>query len=197
MKNILPGLQGGLTPTEKATLEEWARAVREPVQPPPPVTPPGAGNGHGPPPPSSPPPGSDPFPPGGAQPPTAPPVKTPPTAPPATPPPTRTPAPPAPPAQQPAGPALSPRSDEERENVLAAGYDLDKVIHTDDLVSGDNCFFAATGVTDGELLRGVHYSRQGASTSSLVMRSRSGTVRRIEARHQLAKLREFASVSYE
>jgi fructose-1,6-bisphosphatase II len=88
---------------------------------------------------------------------------------------------------------LCPQSEEEKENVRNAGRSLDKVITTDDLVGGDNCFFAATGVTDGELLRGVHYSRTGASTSSLVMRSRSGTVRRIEARHQLAKLRQFTA----
>ena len=92
---------------------------------------------------------------------------------------------------------LCPQSEEERQSVLDAGRSLDKVLTTEDLVSGGNCFFAATGVTDGELLRGVHYSRGGASTSSLVMRSRSGTVRRVEARHQLAKLREFAAVSYE
>jgi len=92
---------------------------------------------------------------------------------------------------------LCPQGDAERQAVLDAGRSLDKVLTTDDLVAGENCFFAATGVTDGELLRGVHYSRNGASTSSLVMRSRSGTVRRVEARHQLAKLREFAAVSYE
>jgi fructose-1,6-bisphosphatase II len=92
---------------------------------------------------------------------------------------------------------LCPQSDAERQAVLDAGRSLEKVLTTDDLVAGENSFFAATGVTDGELLRGVHYSRHGASTSSLVMRSRSGTVRRIEARHHLAKLREFASVSYE
>ena len=91
---------------------------------------------------------------------------------------------------------LAPRSDSERENVLAAGYDLDKVIHTDDLVSGDNCFFAATGVTDGELLRGVHYDSRGATTQSLVMRSKSGTVRRVEARHALEKLSEYSSVDF-
>lgn len=92
---------------------------------------------------------------------------------------------------------LAPRSDEERENVLAAGYDLDKVIHTDDLVSGDNCFFAATGVTDGELLRGVHYDSRGATTQSLVMRSKSGTVRSISARHPLHKLTQFSAVAFD
>ncbi|HUR23106.1 MAG TPA: class II fructose-bisphosphatase [Acidimicrobiales bacterium] len=92
---------------------------------------------------------------------------------------------------------LAPRSDEERENVLAAGYDLDKVIHTDDLVSGDNCFFAATGVTDGELLRGVHYDSRGATTQSLVMRSKSGTVRSISARHPLHKITQFSAVAFD
>ena len=92
---------------------------------------------------------------------------------------------------------LAPRSDEERDNVLAAGYDLDKVIHTDDLVSGDNCFFAATGVTDGELLRGVHYDSRGATTASLVMRSKSGTVRSISARHPLSKITQFSAVAFD
>ena len=92
---------------------------------------------------------------------------------------------------------LAPRSDSERENVLAAGFDLEKVIHTDDLVSGDNCFFAATGVTDGELLRGVHYDSRGATTQSLVMRSKSGTVRSISARHPLAKITQFSAVAFD
>jgi fructose-1,6-bisphosphatase II len=92
---------------------------------------------------------------------------------------------------------LAPRSDAERENVLAAGFDLDKVIFTDDLVSGDNCFFAATGVTDGELLRGVHYDSKGATTQSLVMRSKSGTVRSISARHPLAKIAQFSAVKFD
>ena len=91
----------------------------------------------------------------------------------------------------------APRSDEERENVLAAGYELGKVIHTDDLVSGDNCFFAATGVPAGELLRGVHYDSRGATTQSLVMRSKSGTVRSISARHPLAKIAQFSSVAFD
>ena len=92
---------------------------------------------------------------------------------------------------------LSPRSDEERQNVLNAGFDLDKVIHTDDLVAGDNCFFAATGVTDGELLRGVHYDSRGATTQSLVMRSKSGTVRSISARHPLSKITQFSAVAFD
>jgi len=92
---------------------------------------------------------------------------------------------------------LAPRSDEEREAVLAAGLDLDQVLRTDDLVSGDNCFFAATGVTDGELLRGVHYDSRGATTQSLVMRSKSGTVRSISARHPLHKIAQFSAVAFD
>ena len=91
---------------------------------------------------------------------------------------------------------LWPRNDAEKSAALAAGYDLDRVLTTDDLVQGDNCFFAATGVTDGELLKGVRFHPGGASTASLVMRSHSGTVRFIEARHRLDKLGEFASVDY-
>jgi fructose-1,6-bisphosphatase II len=91
---------------------------------------------------------------------------------------------------------LWPRNDTERKTALDAGYDLDKVLSTEDLVAGDNCFFAATGITDGELLRGVHYDNRGATTQSLVMRSRSGTVRRVDARHRLVKLREYASVEF-
>jgi fructose-1,6-bisphosphatase II len=86
---------------------------------------------------------------------------------------------------------LWPRNDEERRLATEAGYDLGAVLTTDELVGGDNCFFAATGITDGELLRGVHYDGRGASTQSLVMRSRSGTVRRIDARHRLDKLRMY------
>jgi len=86
---------------------------------------------------------------------------------------------------------LWPRNDAERAAALALGYDLDAVLTIDDLVGGDNCFFAATGITDGELLRGVHYDGRGATTESLVMRSRSGTVRRVDARHRLDKLQLF------
>jgi fructose-1,6-bisphosphatase II len=91
---------------------------------------------------------------------------------------------------------LWPRNDEERQTAIDAGYKLDNVLTTDDLVSGNNCFFAVTGITDGEVLRGVHYDDRGATTQSLVMRSRSGTVRRIDARHRLAKLKEFAAVEF-
>jgi fructose-1,6-bisphosphatase II len=80
------------------------------------------------------------------------------------------------------------RNDDEREAAVKEGYDLGAVLTIDDLVQGDNCFFAATGITDGELLRGVHYDGRGPSTQSLVMRSKSGTVRRIDARHRLDKL---------
>jgi fructose-1,6-bisphosphatase II len=86
---------------------------------------------------------------------------------------------------------LWPRSDEERDAAIEAGYDLSEVLDKDRLVSGKDVFFAATGVTDGELLDGVTYrGPEGAVTESVSMRSRSGTVRRIVARHDRAKLRE-------
>ena len=91
---------------------------------------------------------------------------------------------------------LWPRNDDERRAALDAGYDLDQVLAIDDLVRGDNVFFAATGVTDGELLRGVRFDRQGALTQSLSMRSKSGTSRQIDARHQLSKLSRYASIDY-
>ena len=83
---------------------------------------------------------------------------------------------------------LWPRDEGERQEAVDAGYDLDRVLSTDDLVAGDNCFFSATGITDGNLLHGVRYDRGGATTQSLVMRSRSGTVRLVEARHRPEKL---------
>jgi fructose-1,6-bisphosphatase II len=86
---------------------------------------------------------------------------------------------------------LWPRDDAERQAATDAGYDLDEVLDVDRLVSGEDVFFAATGVTDGELLEGVRYRAGGkATTESLVMRSRSGTVRTVSARHDQAKLRE-------
>jgi len=86
---------------------------------------------------------------------------------------------------------LWPRDDEERSAALDAGYDLDEVLDTDGLVWGENVFFAATGVTDGDLLKGVHFfGPEGAATESLSMRSRSGTVRTVLARHDRRKLRE-------
>jgi len=91
---------------------------------------------------------------------------------------------------------LWPRDDAERTAALALGYDLERVLDTDDLVNGDNCFFAATGITDGELLKGVHYDRRGATTQSLVMRSKSGTVRMINARHNLNKLGAFSAIEF-
>jgi len=85
---------------------------------------------------------------------------------------------------------LWPRDGDERQAAVDAGYDLDKVLTCDDLVAGDDAFFSATGVTDGDVLQGVRYqSDRGASTESLVMRSRSGTVRRISARHDRSKMR--------
>ncbi len=92
---------------------------------------------------------------------------------------------------------LWPRSEEERTAALDAGYDLDKTLTNEDLVRGENCFFAATGVTDGELLQGVRYTESGATTESLVMRSKSGTVRLVKAHHRLGKLREFSEVSFD
>jgi fructose-1,6-bisphosphatase II len=91
---------------------------------------------------------------------------------------------------------LWPRDDEERQALLDAGYDPGKVLTTDDLVRSDNVFVAATGVTTGALLRGIRYVTDGAVTDSIVMRSRSGTVRRIEARHQLSKLAHFTGREY-
>jgi fructose-1,6-bisphosphatase II len=92
---------------------------------------------------------------------------------------------------------LWPRNDPEAALAREAGYDLNRVLGLEDLVQGDNCFFAATGITDGELLRGVRYDSRGASTESLVMRSKSGTVRRIDARHRLKKLSQYSSVMFE
>ncbi|WP_327637295.1 class II fructose-bisphosphatase [Kribbella sp. NBC_00482] len=92
---------------------------------------------------------------------------------------------------------LWPRDDEERQKALDAGHDLDQVLDTDDLVSGDDHFFVATGITDGELLRGVRYGRSTARTHSLVMRSRSGTIRSIESVHQLEKLRAYSAIDFE
>ncbi|GAC1317897.1 MAG: class II fructose-bisphosphatase [Thermoleophilaceae bacterium] len=87
---------------------------------------------------------------------------------------------------------LWPRDEAERTAALEAGYDLDEVLDVDRLVAGKDVFFAATGVTDGDVLEGVRYTSTGASTESLVMRSRSGTVRRVSARHDRAKLREIS-----
>jgi fructose-1,6-bisphosphatase II len=92
---------------------------------------------------------------------------------------------------------LWPRNEEERSAALEAGYDLEQVLSADDLVRGEDVFFSATGVTDGDVLEGVRYQGdRGATTESLVMRSRSGTVRRISARHDRAKLRALTGVRY-
>lgn len=94
---------------------------------------------------------------------------------------------------------LWPTDDDERQKALDAGHNLDPdhVLTTDTLVTGDDCFFVATGITDGELLRGVRYRGGGAITESLVMRSRSGTIRTITSEHQLQKLRSFSSIDFD
>ncbi|HLI50485.1 MAG TPA: fructose-bisphosphatase class II, partial [Thermomicrobiaceae bacterium] len=92
---------------------------------------------------------------------------------------------------------LWPRNDTERQTAEAAGLDMEQVLTADDLVKSDNVFFAATGITDGELLEGVHYTPDGATTESLVMRSRSGTIRRIQAVHRPNKLRELAAIPFD
>jgi fructose-1,6-bisphosphatase II len=91
---------------------------------------------------------------------------------------------------------LWPVDEDERAKALDAGHDLGRVLTTDDLVHSDNVFFAATGVTDGELLKGVRFHPGGASTQTLVMRSKSGTVRFMESEHALTKLRKYAAVEY-
>jgi fructose-1,6-bisphosphatase II len=92
---------------------------------------------------------------------------------------------------------LWPRDDEERHKAIDAGHDLSRVLTTDDLVSGDNAFFVATGVTSGDLLRGVRYQDGGAFTQSIVMRSKSGTVRVIDSYHRLEKLASYSLVDFE
>jgi fructose-1,6-bisphosphatase II len=91
---------------------------------------------------------------------------------------------------------LWPKDDDERQKVRDAGHDVDRILTTADLVNGDNVFFCATGITDGALLRGVHYRPNRCSTQSLVMRSKSGTVRMIEGLHKLSKLREYSDVDF-
>ncbi|GEP38043.1 fructose-1,6-bisphosphatase [Nocardioides psychrotolerans] len=94
---------------------------------------------------------------------------------------------------------LWPQDDDERQRALDAGHNLDKdfVLHTDDLVTGDDCFFVATGITDGDLMRGVRYRSGGATTHSLVMRSRSGTIRSITSEHRLQKLRSYSAIDFD
>ena len=91
---------------------------------------------------------------------------------------------------------LAPKDDEERQKAIDAGYDLDQILSTEDLVSGENVFFCATGVTDGDLLKGVQYYGGGCTTQSIVMRSKSGTVRMIEAYHRLSKLNEYSAIDF-
>jgi len=92
---------------------------------------------------------------------------------------------------------LWPKDEQERQRALDVGHDLDRVLETDDLVSGDNVFFVATGITDGELLRGVRYRAETATTSSLVMRSKSGTIRKIDSTHRLSKLRAYSAIDFD
>jgi fructose-1,6-bisphosphatase II len=92
---------------------------------------------------------------------------------------------------------LTPRDDAERARAVDAGHDLSRVLTTDDLVASDDAFFAATGITDGELLAGVRYRSGGAITESLVMRARSGTLRTIHSEHQLWKLNAYSAVNFD
>lgn len=92
---------------------------------------------------------------------------------------------------------LWPKDEAERRAAREAGHDPDRVLHTEDLVRGENVFFVATGITDGDLLRGVRYSGEAATTQSLVMRSRSGTIRQIDSTHRLSKLRAYSSVDFD
>jgi fructose-1,6-bisphosphatase II len=91
---------------------------------------------------------------------------------------------------------LAPKDDEERQKAIDRGHDLDRVLHTTDLVSGENVFFCATGVTDGDLLKGVRFFGGGCTTQSIVMRSKSGTVRMVDAYHRLSKLNEYSAVDF-
>ena len=87
---------------------------------------------------------------------------------------------------------LWPKDDEERQKAIDAGHDLDRVLTTEDLVTSDNCFFAATGITSGQLLRGVRYGSGTAVTQSLIMRSRSGTIREVTSHHRTDKVAKIA-----
>lgn len=91
---------------------------------------------------------------------------------------------------------LWPRNEAERRAAVDAGYDLDKILTVDDLVSGEDVFFAATGITDGDLVKGVRYRGESAWTQSIVMRSRSGTVRIIDALHHRDKLSQLSDIQY-
>ena len=88
------------------------------------------------------------------------------------------------------------RDDDERRAALDAGYDLERTLTTEDLVGGDDVFFSATGITDGDLLRGVRYRGDGATTETLVMRSKSGTIRTIQSNHKWHKLLRYSALEY-
>ena len=88
------------------------------------------------------------------------------------------------------------KGDEQKQRAIDAGHDLDRVLRTEDLVSGDNAFFCATGITDGEIMEGVRYTADGPTTHSIVMRSKSGTIREVRSEHRLAKLSTYASVDF-
>jgi fructose-1,6-bisphosphatase II len=92
---------------------------------------------------------------------------------------------------------LYPRNDEEKEAALNLGIDLDAILTIDDLVSSDEVFFAVTGITDGEVVDGVKYSGTGASTHSLVMRAKTGTIREIRSSHRWEKLMELSAIEYD
>ena len=91
---------------------------------------------------------------------------------------------------------LWPRDDAERRRAMDAGHDLNRVLTTGDLVTGDNIFFCATGITDGELMEGVRYTPEGPTTHSIVMRSKSGTIRDVRSEHRIEKLSSYASVDF-
>ena len=92
---------------------------------------------------------------------------------------------------------LWPQDDDEKQKAIDAGHDLDRVLLTEDLVSGDDIFFCGTGITDGELLRGVRYYADSVQTESIVMRSKSGTIRLVDSLHQLGKLRAYSAVDFD
>jgi fructose-1,6-bisphosphatase II len=92
---------------------------------------------------------------------------------------------------------LWPRDDDERQKAIDAGHDLDRILTANDLVTGEDIFFAATGITDGELVRGVRYVIDAVRTQSIVMRSKSGTIRVLDSVHQIGKLRAYSSVDYD
>jgi fructose-1,6-bisphosphatase II len=92
---------------------------------------------------------------------------------------------------------LWPRDETERQKAIEAGHDLSRVLYTHDLVNGEDVFFCATGITDGELVRGVRYDHGAVATSSIVMRSKSGTIRQIDSLHQLSKLRAYSAIDFD